>query len=75
MNSQIHVHIITVLLDYRKTLRSFIWVDEHSTNPYDLIKTPDADMLPDEIVTNPLILLSWICKKLTEIVVIGKFIL
>lgn len=64
-----------MLLDFRRTLQSFVWVDEHATNPYDLIKNPNEVGIFDGDITNPLIILSWICKKLTEIVVIGKFIL
>jgi len=44
-------------------------------NPAGLLKghwhlEPSAD----DIETNPLIILSWVCSKITELVVLGKFV-
>lgn len=61
------------LLDYRNTLQSLIWVDEQSMNPTSLLeghwhREPSAG----DIETNPLIILSWVCSKLAELVVFGN---
>jgi len=70
-----NIEVLHKLLDYRNTFQSLIWVDEQSMNPAGLLKghwhlEPSAD----GIETNPLIILSWVCSKLTELVVLGKLV-
>lgn len=68
------MQVLCKLLDYRNTLRSLIWVDEHSMNFTDLIKGHwHLEPFTFDNATNPLIILSWVCKKLAELVVLGKF--
>lgn len=70
-----NINILHKLLDYRNTLRSLIWVDEKSMNPTSLLKGHwNLEPSAADNETNPLIILSWVCKKLSELVVFGKFI-
>jgi len=71
-----NIHVLHKLLDYRNTLQSLIWVDEHSVNPTSLLKghrNLEPSVADNE--TNPLIILSWVCKKLSELVIFGTFLL
>lgn len=69
-----NLQVLRKLLDYRNTLQSLIWVDEVSINPTSLIKGHwQLEPSAAEIDTNPLIILSWVCNKLTELVVHGKY--
>ncbi|VVC32840.1 F-box domain,Leucine-rich repeat domain, L domain-like [Cinara cedri] len=73
--NMINVQVLHKLLEYKNTLQSLIWVDEHSVNPTALLKghwhhVPSAE----DIETNPLIILSWQCTKLAELVIFGYFI-
>jgi len=52
-----------------------IWVDDVSVNPTDLLKGYwqfEPSVVDNE--TNPLVILSWACKKLSELVIFGKLI-
>ncbi|XP_026805463.1 F-box only protein 33 [Rhopalosiphum maidis] len=71
----INVEVLHRLVDYRNTFQSLIWVDEQSMNPAGLLKGHwHLEPSPDDIETNPLIILSWVCSKITELVVLGYFI-
>jgi hypothetical protein len=67
-----NVQVLHKLLDYRNTLQSLIWVDDQSMNPGSLLKGQQLDPSAGED-TNPLIILSWVCSKLAELVILGKF--
>lgn len=70
-----NLEVLRELLDYRSTLQSLIWVDEQSINPTSLIKGHwQVEPSAADIETNPLIILSWVCNKLTELVVLGKYL-
>lgn len=66
-----NVQVLHKLLDFRSTLRSLIWVDDQSMNPASLLKGQQLDPSAGED-TNPLIILSWVCSKLAELVILGK---
>lgn len=67
------MQVLRKLLDYRNTLQSLIWVDEHSNNPTSLLEGHwHIDPFGGDIETNPLIILSWVCSKLSELVIFGK---
>lgn len=71
-----NIRVLRKLLDYRNTLQSLIWVDEQAVNPTCLLKG-HSHFNPTTFIdneTNPLIILSWVCNKLAELVVLGKFI-
>lgn len=62
-------------MGYKNTLKSLIWVDEQSINPNCFLKG-HLEIDPTSLIdngTNPLIILSWICNKLAELVILGKF--
>lgn len=70
-----NLEVLRELLDYRNTLQSLIWVDEQSINPTSLIEGHwQVEPSAGDIETNPLIILSWVCNKLTELVVLGKYL-
>ncbi|XP_050521253.1 F-box only protein 33-like isoform X2 [Daktulosphaira vitifoliae] len=72
--NMVNVQVLRKLLDYRNTLQSLIWVDEHSNNPTSLLEGHwHIDRFGGDIETNPLIILSWVCSKLSELVVFGYF--
>lgn len=69
-----NVQVLHKLLEYKNTLQSLIWVDEQSMNPTALLKghwhlEPSAG----DMETNPVIILSWRCTKLAELVIFGKY--
>ncbi|XP_025419721.1 F-box only protein 33 isoform X2 [Sipha flava] len=68
-----NVQVLHKLLDYRNTLQSLIWVDDQSMNPGSLLKGQQLDPSAGED-TNPLIILSWVCSKLAELVILGYLI-
>lgn len=67
-----NVQVLNMLLGYRSTLQSLIWVDEESMNHASLLKGQQLDPSIAED-TNPLIILSWVCSKLAELVILGTF--
>lgn len=70
-----NVQVLHKLLDYRNTLQSLIWVDEQSMNPTGLLRGHwHLEPAAGDIETNPLIILSWVCTKLAELVMFGKLI-
>lgn len=71
LNQQVNVEVLRKLLDYRNTLQSLIWVDERFTNQISLGHWHREPSAGDH--SNPLIILSWVCTKLAELVIFGKF--
>lgn len=70
-----NIQVLHKLLDYRNTLESLIWVDEHALNPASLLREHwRFEPFVGDNDTNPLIMLSWICTKLSELVIFGKLI-
>ncbi|XP_050423219.1 F-box only protein 33-like [Adelges cooleyi] len=79
------VQTLNALQSYKDTLRSLIWVDRHgSTNPYCLINgtlnlnSIEVATVPENCQEanqlHPLVKLALICRKLSEIVIMGYFL-
>lgn len=69
-----NIQVLHKLVDYRDTLQSLIWVDDQSMNPAGLLKGHwHLEPPPDGVDTNPLIILSWVCSKLSELVILGNY--
>lgn len=73
---QINLATLDVMARYSETLTSIMWVDslchDEFSNSWKIIKFMEESDHMEPAAPDPFVILSWVCKKLEEIILLGK---
>lgn len=70
--------MLDLLPRYNETLKSIMWVDslchDENSNSWNIIKRIEESDPYEPADPDPLIIMSWACKQLEEIILIGSYL-